>query len=440
MVAASSAIVLLAMSSDPFAWKFITPGEVSSYHNGRAFAVMAGVDSDREGCAACHIAAEGGPADWLTAAADSDKRSRTDVSASDSGRHRFTSIDSSCLRCHLGHDFHHPAAPENVSCSGCHKEHKGGGRMPAPTDSDCADCHNNPEAMHAAARNAESIDPKEFAYRRYQGLLPFQAPRSKAGNTNVFARFSGGHPEFQIHREQLKEANTLRFNHQAHLTSGGKALGLRCDDCHAPDPSGVHHLRISFERHCEKCHALQFDRVNPTLRLPHGDPEFLRAFVNSLPTQYQDLARRSGLTAKREIEAFAQEQLRRLANEIGGGERLEEKILFAGGRFDRPNEAPRHDYPGCAYCHAVTKDAGGVGRITPPEIPDRWLVKGRFDHARHLNVACAQCHSVLASRETSDINIPSKQSCAACHSPRGGVPETCATCHNFHTVSGRMIR
>ncbi|MFT4588155.1 MAG: hypothetical protein ACI8QF_002255 [Limisphaerales bacterium] len=433
-VAVSSAIVLLAMFSDPFAWDFISPGEVSTYHNGPAFANMAGVNSEQEGCAACHVAADGGPATWLVAATVSDKRSRAGFGSAGPDHHRFTSIDSSCLRCHLGHDFHHPAAPARVSCSGCHKEHQGGGRMPSPTDSQCAECHNNPAAMLAAAANAKAIDSEQFAYRHFKGATPFKAPRTAVGNTNVFASFSVGHPEFQIHRESLKELNTLRFNHQAHRT------GLRCDDCHSPDPSGVHHLPISFEQHCQKCHSLQFDQANPKLRLPHGNPEFLRAFLNSLPKQYEDLAKQSGLTAKREIDVFADRQLLRLWEEFVDVGQLEKAILLAQGKFDRAKDSSRHDYQGCAYCHSVTRGEDGIGRITPPQIPDRWLLKGRFNHARHLNIDCAQCHRVSASRDTSDINIPSKKSCATCHSPAGGVPETCATCHNFHTVSGRMIR
>jgi len=42
------------------------------------------------------------------------------------------------------------------------------------------------------------------------------------------------------------------------------------------------------------------------------------------------------------------------------------------------------------------------------------------------------CHRATQSRETSDILMPDKASCARCHSPQGKVVAECITCHNYH--------
>lgn len=72
-------------------------------------------------------------------------------------------------------------------------------------------------------------------------------------------------------------------------------------------------------------------------------------------------------------------------------------------------------------------------------MPERWLPDARFSHAAHANIACGQCHDAIHSQETADIILPPKESCEACHSPKGGVVNTCAECHNYHNPPGGMI-
>jgi DnaJ-class molecular chaperone len=48
-------------------------------------------------------------------------------------------------------------------------------------------------------------------------------------------------------------------------------------------------------------------------------------------------------------------------------------------------------------------------------------------------MSCEACHGqVLQSVKTSDINLPDKASCVTCHSAKGRVVSTCATCHDYH--------
>ena len=77
----------------------------------------------------------------------------------------------------------------------------------------------------------------------------------------------------------------------------------------------------------------------------------------------------------------------------------------------------------------------GIAEVTHPIIRERWLVQAKFNHAKHAGLACAECHDATHSRETSDILLPARETCATCHSPRGGVVDNCATCHTFHNVA-----
>jgi len=75
----------------------------------------------------------------------------------------------------------------------------------------------------------------------------------------------------------------------------------------------------------------------------------------------------------------------------------------------------------------------GAPQVSQPFIPDRWMIRGQFDHGKHFKVACVKCHQVEQSRETSDVLLPAKASCAECHSPAGGVANSCSTCHSYHS-------
>jgi Zn-finger protein len=65
-------------------------------------------------------------------------------------------------------------------------------------------------------------------------------------------------------------------------------------------------------------------------------------------------------------------------------------------------------------------------------MPERWLAQAKFNHAKHATISCAQCHDAVHSKDTADIILPAKETCMACHSPRGGVADSCAECHTYH--------
>jgi hypothetical protein len=201
---------------------------------------------------------------------------------------------------------------------------------------------------------------------------------------------------------------------------------------------------ITFEAHCQECHSLQFDVRNPDFQLPHGDAQLVRTFLRTLPAQYAELARRKrGLTNETKINEFAVQQVRQLLKQFPNAEELERSVFFTRDPYkgSQQNDASgRAKYTGCAFCHEVKQAAGisyPTAEITKPVMIERWLPHAHFSHAKHATVAsCRECHvAAQSSRLTSDVLIPTKESCVRCHSAAGIASKAseCATCHLYHS-------
>jgi hypothetical protein len=429
---------LLVALCGPLRWRSISPGALSAPHASATFARLVGGDVN---CAVCHSAARGGIFTWAKVALTAtpgpfqfhELAARADSS--------MTRLDQNCLICHAGHSFHEPNVVRQHSCSDCHVEHQGPGAMRPPQDAQCLSCHGNAAVMQASSILGEKLPASAFDFHPDLGRVLFRLPRPKAGYTQVIHSFAADHPEFQIISERLKDPDTLKFNHQLHLTPlkvKWQGRKLECADCHKPDAAGVYHLKITYEENCRKCHAIQFDIRNPGLSIPHGSVELVRAFLRTLPQQYADYAALvNGTLDPKRNEAFAQEQFNQLRKDFASGEELERSVFFNEKREGLGGPAL---FPGCAYCHEVKPAQSAVAQVIHPVIPDRWLVHGGFNHSKHLQniqssakIDCAACHDAQHSGKTSDILLPSKQTCAQCHSPAGGVASSCSTCHGYHS-------
>jgi Cytochrome c7 and related cytochrome c len=102
----------------------------------------------------------------------------------------------------------------------------------------------------------------------------------------------------------------------------------------------------------------------------------------------------------------------------------------------------------CLACHALPAGASSLPIDPPPQpnLPERWLEKGRFDHSKHEQVGdCESCHRfkaadgtiVRASRSTQAADVllfPGIAACQTCHSEDAaqGAPSACTTCHVYH--------
>ena len=413
VIAASCAALLLLLGKAAWRDGFINPGEVSRAHSGEAFAALATTNHLNQNCGACHVAGNAGPNGMVRAALHAQpgmlelkKLARAPAAA-------VTSIDESCIKCHTTKFFHRPNA-RVISCSFCHSEHQGK-MIATTTDVNCIFCHGDAAKM-AAAQTGNNLTP-------------------------VIHHFAADHPQFRFLTEKLRDPNTLKFNHALHLTGPTipKLPGsekLDCAFCHRPDMAGAFMKPVSFEQNCRVCHSLQFDPETPQLTLPHGSVEFVSAFLRSLPKQYAGLAKNPAAE-----NDFVEKKLAGLRAQFGSGEDLERRVFFSTATAGPETQigtlsgSTRALFPGCALCHEVKTSGSGSPQITRPIQTERWLAKAKFNHAKHANLACAQCHDAVHSKTTADILLPAKESCMKCHSPRGGVVDTCATCHIFHSAA-----
>jgi hypothetical protein len=430
IIAASCAVLLILLGNPPGRNNFISPGEISTAHSGEAFAALAATNHLNQSCGACHVAGNSGPHGMVHAALRAEpgffefhKFLAAPVGA-------VTAIDESCEKCHVGKSFHQPDAAA-ISCSFCHAEHQGK-MMAATTDANCIFCHG--DAAKMAVAKAEGGKRKA---ENDQSLL------TSAPTISVIHHFADDHPQFRFITDKWRDPDTLKFNHALHLTGatipnlpGGAKLD--CAFCHQPDAAGAFMKPVNFENNCRVCHSLQFDPETPQLQLPHGSAEFVSAFLRSLQKQYADLAAKENLPDENN---FVQQRLAGLRTLFGSGEDLERRVFFSTATFGPEAQigtlsgGTRALFPGCALCHEVKNSSAGSPEITKPILTERWLAQAKFDHAKHANISCAQCHDAVHSKDTADVLLPAKVTCATCHSPHGGVVDTCATCHTFHNTA-----
>jgi hypothetical protein len=408
---------------------FFTTGPIVSAHA-----------SFGDDCAKCHDAARmaGGPLTAHQFAVTLKKRFREGIA--------FQEIDQKCETCHKQHTFHEPNVVENRSCSTCHQEHQGPGPMQKVASQNCAACHNARDVMEASAQKGSRLPAEGFHLRPQPArLMIFNLPRPPQGYTQVFATFAGGHPEFQHDYQKARDPDVLRFNHQRHMASDIPPINgakLDCNFCHQPEPDGNFMKRPSFAANCQACHSLQFDARNPELTLPHGDPAAVRGFLRGLPSQYEALALRKGLTKAEQVR-FVQTAMTQLRDRVRSGEDFERQIFFTADPYtSQMGQIPavRPTFHGCAFCHEVKPSQSGTPAVTKPVFMDRWMPHAHFNHAKHTSVACEKCHNAPGSRETSDVLMPSKASCVVCHSPAGKVASECTTCHEYHNIPDAMRR
>jgi len=425
---------------------FFSPGEISSSH-----ATL------QEGCAGCHGKSASTGNELTRAKLQSDLKERFQHGID------FSLIDRNCQACHEGkppftskpafvtpknYKLHEPNVVEDRTCSICHQEHLGPGRMEKVADSHCASCHNDRGIMEASAQKGTTLPPAVFHLRPVPPQqIVFEIPRPARGYTHDFPSFDSDdpardHPEFQLVREKASDPDVVRFNHKRHFMSDILALQkngqkLDCNYCHKADPEGRFYQRISFKANCQECHGLKFDTNNPQLHVPHGDVNLVRTFLRTLPAQYGNFARlqRKGVSDK-EVQNYVAQQIAHLKQQFGSSEQLERAVFFERNPYvpsaiDPPTRA---NFAGCAVCHDVNTRANAELFIAPPILVDRWMPQARFNHAKHTKVDCNECHHAQNSAKTSDVLMPAKADCMKCHSPKAEhkVVSDCVTCHTYH--------
>jgi len=428
---------------------FINPAPLSRRHSSAEFAHLAAKVGGGNGCVLCHAEMSDGLDTLVTDALSAGRGPLSFASFASSHPKDFSRMDRSCLACHRTRGFHEVDVVQNPSCLVCHLEHQGPGQMVMLAEINCVACHGNAAQMLASHKLRDTIPEARFARKIQPGLIVPAVLRTQGAVTARITDFGVDHPEFRVFREKNVDPNTLKFNHRLHMSGANippvNGRALECAYCHQADSSGAYMERISFERNCRICHSLNFDEHNPGMTLPHGDPAFVRAFLRSLPVQYADYAtRKLGIQGRRAIADYVERQINSLRESTRTGEDLERSVFLSNGQSGPTTVVAGHGgisrarFAGCALCHEVLATENVTPVVTPPVSPDRWLLGTKFSHSSHVGVACVECHlSALSSEKTSDILVPHVESCARCHSAKGGVAHSCGTCHDYHhTPSG----
>lgn len=378
-----------------------------------------------------------------------------------------SATDNACLACHKddAHD-HAPAArlamakespgiggqvkglfktvfnrPEG-RCVDCHTEHEGEGPMTPTAQAFCADCHGSLDQRLTDTRIANAAD------------FGTDHPQFKAAVTSGFG--DGGKRLFKRVSFAAKpvDDNGLKFPHDIHLskTNGiarmaqtmkgeqGWGNSLACKDCHTASADGTRFKPVDMEQDCAMCHSLAFDQVGGTLRtLRHGEPgqvvADLRAFYRgtspAIPIGLGGMSRRRpGDYATAET---AQDYAIGRRIYAGSAEQAIRAVFSQGGA--------------CYDCHVISP---GTSAAVPFQVrkvsqPDRYMLKGWFDHNAHNTESCSSCHKAETSKLASNLLLPDLGSCRTCHVGEDGarlkpvskpVPSSCAMCHDYHMDAG----
>jgi hypothetical protein len=377
--------------------------------------------------------------------------------------------NSACSDCHKDVGDHHPAqsAGGPQACARCHREHQGK-RLTEVGNEFCVDCHKNLKAHHTSPENCGLQDVEGF-------------PKGHPAT----ALWRGSDPRFPGSRDELSK---LHFNHKVHvrdkgvltrrdavsrqrlaekgavLLDDGLSARLDCTFCHAADSAGRYMQPVTYERNCADCHPLwvrveeqQFRNADPRLL------DLVRQFNREPAPHRRPMEVRNAL-AGRLIDLIQEKPLRRTPEEppprgplrvlddpvaqkrwelVKPEEKKAEDVLFVRDQGRRAEQWQFDGPAGCAYCHVEQtreKDSGlpvygpSSWRLRPdhPPPPERWFPKARFDHKSHTFVSCGQCHGAAASEKTSDLLLPTIETCAECHNQKVGVRSDCIGCHQYH--------
>ncbi len=447
----SSLFILFIGISRKMRDRFTNPGPISSVHASATFAEINKKLSGGDGgtCAACHEGATQDVAAWHTKAFDAFQHGLTPAELIKKGPLQTSPMDANCMSCHVGKNFHQPNMAAEYACHECHKEHQGSGFMPKVDSGYCISCHGSSELMATSREMGKNHESHGFSTSLAKSEpASLTRKRPDGGYTEVITSFHADHPEFRQIREGVRDDNSLKFNHELHLRTGKISRTLSCSDCHERDGRGEYQRPISYEKHCVSCHTLQFDpdtpadKNKPGIYLPHGDPSFVRAFLRSLNIQYEEYGRNhQGISSRDELNAYVSEKRLGIEKLYETGENLERAVFFADMKGEIPG-GQRAPFAGCATCHEVAEPNSDhttpvIKKVT---MPDRWMTLGKFNHDAHQkDLTCLDCHNVMTSKLTSDLNLPSIKSCVECHSPKGGIDHRCTRCHTYHNSQPSAI-
>jgi pSer/pThr/pTyr-binding forkhead associated (FHA) protein len=374
--------------------------------------------------------------------------------------------DEECLACHARVEAHATAAasPPELSgarCTSCHTEHRGVHGLSDREAGSCAPCHARlaslePPSEHAVASNFGSDHPQ---FR----LTILKDPASGARERVTWS-------------PTLEESTGLLFSHLRHVGQAvenratGRSEYMRCDDCHALEPSGKSYQEVGFAARCQSCHALGFDEAFPEKQALHADPVKMREGL----LEFYSAVALGGLVPPGRGPAVLRAAPGRTLSAV-------ERRAALGWAEGEAKAAAAFLMDGddrCGMCHPIRKRAArdGGDDVAPVQVPRSWLPHAEFSHRSHTPSDCRICHAAItvfdpaaspevlrpawAERESapyglltpdelarahpgmtpsdaaSDVSIPGLDDCRTCHlgpaARTGFIASECVLCHGFH--------
>ena len=335
--------------------------------------------------------------------------------------------DAACTACHAkqhGHIDKVKFPSEDLTstrCATCHTDHQGPHPVRAAKQALCSDCHNDldtkVEGMHLA-------NVSDFATNHPQ----FKPTVWQDPSKGIQRRISLD--------DNPLEVSNLKFPHKTHMNvnrmrnpTTGKNTQLECASCHVPEISGAYLEPVKMEEHCGDCHLLTFDSIAPKRMVSHGKPEEI---YQELAEFYSALALKGGVNDKAAPEVVRRRPGTPLVNE------KEKKEALQWADF-KTKKSSRYLFSAsqCGSCHEIIpdqKNASGYS-VEPVKVTQIWQPKSVFDHGKHKDVACAECHAADTSMKSSDVLLPKIEGCQTCHGGEQAtekIPSTCISCHGFH--------
>jgi len=181
-----------------------------------------------------------------------------------------------------------------------------------------------------------------------------------------------------------------------------------------------------FSEHCAACHTLQFDKRFGNDQVPHDTPEVVHAFLLKKFGDY--IAAHPN--AVQEIDPPS----RQIPERVRASRVAHNSSQWIQFRVD---DAEWLLYTKtCKQCHTIKTTDSALPEIAKSNVTPRWLEHAEFDHRAHRTMSCTACHARTPdSRETSDVLLPSIQTCQQCHheqQPKEAAEGRCFECHEYH--------
>ena len=335
-----------------------------------------------------------------------------------------------CENCHPG-PIHSVRQTSTLECIACHVEHRSAPRLTEVDERLCVDCHRSTKLADA---DPPIYEPSIPSFRRHPDFSLTVGPAGEKRRVSLAEAV-----------EEKLDATVLAFNHALHLdpVELERQRPLDCSDCHVESADDRHMTIVDYQRNCEECHPLNFDRnYGPA---PHEGPELVADHILST------YARARGESLQRTSTQRRLQIFRRSIKTLSVDERVERQAYSATERLFTA---------ACDKCHELRESPEGFPPdVVPPEVPTSWLPHAEFPHGRHEQVDCEVCHpNVAQSRDTADVLLRGIETCRPCHGGFGEPePETdsglerrilavlaapkptatidCSSCHLYHDRS-----